>query len=151
MKHDPIFPFNEPEENAGFLLWQVSMLWQLRMKHGLDTLDLTLTQFVLLAALHWLTRNGEDITQTELAAHAKTDKMMTSKVLQTLQTKNWVIRKGHVMDTRAKTIQITDVGLAVLKKANAVVEQIDQQFFNPFGQFGDNFKKMMRLLYVENK
>jgi DNA-binding MarR family transcriptional regulator len=137
MKENNIFSFENPEENAGFLLWQVSMLWQLRMKHGLDKLNITLTQFVLLAALHWLTRNGETVTQGELAAHAKTEK-------------NWVIRQGHVLDTRAKTLQLTEEGLAILKKANAIVEPIDEQFFNPFGQYSEKFKGMMQLLYLGN-
>jgi DNA-binding MarR family transcriptional regulator len=151
MKKKTVFSFENPEENAGFLLWQVSMLWQLRMKQGLDKLDVTLTQFVLLAALHWLTHNGESVTQTDLAAHAKTDKMMTSKILRTLQLKNWVTRTEHATDTRAKTIQITDLGLAVLKKANAVVEKTDTQFFKSFGTFNTNFKDVMGLLYESNR
>jgi DNA-binding MarR family transcriptional regulator len=151
MKQDNIFSFENPEENAGFLLWQVSMLWQLRMKHGLDKLNITLTQFVLLAALHWITRNGETVTQGELAAHAKTDKMMTSKILRTLEEKNWVVREGHVLDSRAKTLQLTKAGLAILVKANAVVEPIDEQFFSPFGQFSEKFKGMMQLLYLGNR
>lgn len=151
MKQENIFAFENPEENAGYLLWQVSMLWQLRMKHGLDTINLTLTQFVLLAALHWLSRNGETITQGALAAHAKTDKMMTSKVLKTLEEKKWVTRQGHVLDTRAKTLQLTESGLAILKKANTLIEPIDEQFFSPFGQYGEKFKGMMQLLYLGNK
>jgi DNA-binding MarR family transcriptional regulator len=150
MKKKPIFSFENPEDNSGYLLWQVSMLWQLRMKQGLDKVGLTLTQFVLLAALHWLTQNGASVTQTELAAHAKTDKMMTSKILRTLQLKNWVNRTEHVTDTRAKTIQITELGLAVLKKANAAVEKTDKQFFKSFSTFNTNFKDVMQLLYEEN-
>jgi DNA-binding MarR family transcriptional regulator len=151
MQQENIFSFENPEENAGFLLWQVSMLWQLRMKHGLDKLNITLTQFALLAALHWLTRNGETVTQGVVASHAKTDKMMTSKVLRTMEEKNWVIRQGHVLDTRSKILKLTDEGLAILKKANAIVEPIDEQFFSPFGQYSEKFKGMMQLLYIGNK
>ncbi len=50
------FHFAQTEESPGYLLWQVSMLWQRKMKRGLDEIGLTHTQFVLLASLGWLSR-----------------------------------------------------------------------------------------------
>jgi len=144
-----IFSFEKPEDNPGFLLWQVSMQWQLRMKKGLDPLGLTLTQFVLLAALHWLSRSSEVVTQQVLAEHAKTDKMMTSKVLRTLQQKALLTRAAHQIDTRAKILQLTPAGLALLKRAVAVVEQVDKAFFFPLQGQESNFNAYMQALYTQ--
>jgi DNA-binding MarR family transcriptional regulator len=100
------------------LLWQVTMLWQRKIKKGLDTIDITHTQFVLLASLAWLLNKNDSVTQTAIADHSKTDRMMVSKVLRTLQQKGFVQRQEHVTDTRAKTIWLTPKGETVLQKAN---------------------------------
>jgi DNA-binding MarR family transcriptional regulator len=150
MTKKTIFAFEQPEENAGFLLWQVSMLWQLKMKKGLDTVNLTLTQFALLAALHWLTHEGATVTQNDLANHAKLDKMTTSKVLRTLADKGFVERAEHAHDTRAKTIVLTKTGVDVLTQANAIVAQTDQQFFSRLGKNEGVYKEMMQDLLVKS-
>lgn len=54
------FSFEKPEENSGYLLWQVSNLWQRKMKEALAAHSLTHVQFALLAATHWLTKDGRD-------------------------------------------------------------------------------------------
>ena len=50
------FQFQRPEDSPGYVLWQLTMAWQRLIKQQLDPLDLTHTQFVLLAALAWLSR-----------------------------------------------------------------------------------------------
>jgi MarR family transcriptional regulator, organic hydroperoxide resistance regulator len=152
MENKQLFAFDKPEENPGYLLWQVSMLWQLHMKKGLDKVDLTLTQFVLLAALHWLTRSETAIvTQKDLAAHAKTDKMTTSKVLRTLQNKGLLHRGEHERDARAKTLQLSEKGRAVLQKAIGEVEKTDRAFFEKIGQKTPEYQALMLQLFLENQ
>jgi DNA-binding MarR family transcriptional regulator len=146
-----IFSFERPEDNAGYLLWQVSMLWQLKMKKALDKLGITLTQFALLAALHWLTRNGDIVTQKDLAQHAKTDKMTTSKVLRTLQKNGLVTRTEHERDTRAKIIALTEAGLQVLTAANVAVEATDQRFFGVLRAETGAYARLMEVLLEENR
>ena len=86
------------------------MKWQRQIKKALDPLDITHTQFVLLASLAWLAKTKPTVTQIDIAHHSNTDKMMVSKVLRTLQAKGLVSRQEHETDTRAKTITLTDEG-----------------------------------------
>jgi len=125
---------SSPEQNPGFLLWQVSMAWQRQLKQSLDPLGITLTQFVLLAGVQWLTRADAPCTQKELATYANTDPMMTSKVLRTLQGKGIVARSEDTRDSRAKTIRLTPAGQALRQEAMKRVEQADARFFQPLGQ-----------------
>jgi DNA-binding MarR family transcriptional regulator len=141
-----IFAFSQPEENSGYLLWQVSMRWQLLMNQQLSTVGLTLTQFALLAALHWLTRQREVVTQQGLADHAQTDKMMTSKVVQTLERKLLLERAAHPTDNRARQLLLTPAGQALLRQANALVEEVDAAFFGPVHVQQESFKLLMRQL-----
>jgi DNA-binding MarR family transcriptional regulator len=86
-------PFSDPENNGGFVMWQVSMLWQRKLKFELDKLDLTHAQFLLLAALDYLSGQKNIVSQQDLAKHIRIDKMMTSKILRTMQKKGFLTRK----------------------------------------------------------
>jgi DNA-binding MarR family transcriptional regulator len=128
-KKKKILNFDTPEENLGYLLWQVSTRWQSTMNEGLGEMGLTQTQFVVMAALHWLSLQGESVTQNHIANHAHLDKMTTSKVLKSLQELNFIHRQEHAIDTRAKEVRLTKSGLIILTKANKIVENIDNQYF----------------------
>jgi DNA-binding MarR family transcriptional regulator len=142
-----IFPFKQPEESVGFLLWQVSNMWHLAMKKVLDPLDLTFTQFSLLAALQWLSTSKNDVTQQDIANHAKTDKMTTSKVLRTLQEKGFIQRAEAQFDTRAKIVKITEGGIAILKQALPLVKQCDDDFFRVVDTKNDVFSQHLLKIY----
>ncbi|MFJ7932505.1 MarR family winged helix-turn-helix transcriptional regulator [Peribacillus sp. NPDC096448] len=121
--------YENPIDSPGFLLWQVTNLWQKKIKSKLKTLDLTHVQFVLLAACSVLDDTNEQITQSVLSQFTKTDVMMTSQVLRTLENKGLVERKIHPNDTRAKVLHVTDKGRALAKEANIIVEDTDKKFF----------------------
>ena len=141
-----IFSYSQPEENNGYLLWQVSMRWQLLMNQGLRELGITLTQFSLLAGLYWLNKQGEQVTQQRLADYVGTDKMMTSKVVRTLEKKGLLHRADNVQDNRAKRLRLTASGEILLSQANALVERIDADFFHPIQSEASDFNRLMQQL-----
>src|SRR3954462_7078975 len=102
------FSFDKAEDSSGFLLWQVTNLWQREIKKALEKYDLTHSQYVLLASIHWLTLQKQDVTQVVLSSNTKIDPMTTSTVLRTLQTKGLLKRQEHSTDTRAKTVVLTE-------------------------------------------
>ena len=124
------FSFDRAEESTGFLLWQVTNLWQREIKKALEKYELTHSQFVLLASIHWLTLDKQKVTQILLSNHTKIDPMTTSTVLRTLQSKGLLKRQEHEKDTRAKTVVLTELGLKNIKQAIKTVEQFDKSFFN---------------------
>lgn len=148
MSDSSIFAYTQPEENNGYLLWQVSMRWQLRMNQRLDELGITLTQFSLLAGLYWLNLQGELVTQQRLANYANTDKMMTSKVLQTLEKKGLVERLDNPQDGRARRLRLTETAERLLQQANGIVEQVDSAFFNPLQPDALVFQELMLRLVL---
>lgn len=74
----------EAYNSPGYLLGQLTMLWQRKQKKVLDPLDLTQIQFVLLAALGWLSKSSNAVTQVDIANQSNADRMMVSKVLRML-------------------------------------------------------------------
>ena len=130
---DNTFSVEKAEESSGFLLWQVTNLWQREIKKALKQFGLTHSQFVLLASSHWLTLHKEEVTQVVLSNHTKIDPMTTSTVLRTLQQKGFIQRQEHLTDTRAKTVELTEEGKIVIKKAVVAVEKFDVEFFSLLG------------------
>ena len=142
MKPDEkVFGVDTPEESSGFLLWQVTTLWQRSIRKALEKYDITHSQFVLLASTAWLSQQNEQVTQVVLSAHSKIDPMTTSTVLRTLQKKGLLQRQEHATDTRAKTVVLTESGKKVVKQAVKTVEKFDAQFFSLLGDKTRDFNK----------
>jgi DNA-binding MarR family transcriptional regulator len=124
------FSVDKAEESAGFLLWQVTNLWQREIKKALEQYDLTHSQYVLMASIHWLSLQQQEVTQIALSSHTKIDPMTTSTVLRTLGTKGYIKRTEHKADTRAKLIELTKEGIHIIKSAVVTVEDFDRTFFS---------------------
>ncbi len=119
-----------PDESPGFALWQVASLWQQQIRRALAPLELTHGPFVLLASAAWLTREGAQVTQAQIAAHARTDAVTTSEVLRTLAKKKLVRRVQNPADKRAWSIEPTAEGGKLAQKAMRAVEAADEAFFS---------------------
>lgn len=135
--------FEGPKHSPGFLLWQVSTQWRRQIETALATLDLTHPQFVLLASVGWLTRDGKQITQIELARHSGTDITMTSQILRTLERKEYIERKQREGDERSKLPHLTEKGARLIEKAIPLVEALDKDFF---GKLKHDTKKCVEIL-----
>ncbi|HVA99601.1 MAG TPA: MarR family transcriptional regulator [Bacteroidia bacterium] len=141
------FSVEKPEDSSGFLLWQVTNLWQREIKKALKKYGLTHSQFVLMASIHWLTLKKEEVTQILLSTHTKIDPMTTSTVLRTLQKKQLLQRQEHSTDTRAKTVELTEKGIKIIKQAVVTVENFDTEFFSVLGIGTKEFnRKLLTLL-----
>ena len=145
------FKFKRPNDSPGYLLGQVTMLWQRKLKRALDPLNLTQTQFLLLAALGWLSKKNNAVTQVDIANQSNADRMMVSKVLRTLQDKKFISRQEHETDTRAKVIKLTNEGAKVLQKALTAVENADIEFFSVLANSLPSFNQNMVNLTEQNK
>ena len=145
------FKFKSPNDSPGYLLGQATMLWQRKLKKVLDPLNLTHTQFVLLAALGWLSKKNNAVTQVDIANQSNADRMMVSKVLRTLKEKKFISRQEHPTDTRAKVIKLTNEGAEVLQKALTAVEDADIAFFSALGDDLTSFNQNMVKLTERNK
>ncbi len=142
---DNTFSVDKPEDSSGFLLWQVTNLWQREIKKALEIYGLTHSQYVLLASIHWLSLHKQEVTQIVLSTHTKIDPMTTSTVLRTLQRKGFIQRQEHLTDTRAKTVELTIDGINLVKNAIITVEKFDNDFFS---LLGDKIPELNRNLII---
>ena len=137
--------YENAHDSPGFLLWQLTNAWQSEQRKALAPFDLTHVQFVLLAVLV-STNNTGSVSQKELSMLAKTDIMMTSQVVRTLEKKGLVTRQKNASDKRAVQLQPTQKGTALASKAVQIVERVDKAFFKNLGADLPKFTHMMQLL-----
>lgn len=123
------FGFTKPEDSLGFLLWQITVIWQRLIKKALDGHNVSHAQFVLLALLLWFEQHQQEPTQVSLIHKSKLDKMTVSKSLKSLAQQGLVQRVEHETDTRAKRVSLTDQGKTLVRKLVPQVEKTDALFF----------------------
>lgn len=143
--------YEEAELSPGLALWQATTVWQRAVRAALADVDLTHAQFVLLASAGWLEARAaadEPVTQAAVAAQARTDAVMTSEVLRTLERKGLVRRLPHPTDARARRIELTPEGRRLARRAVALVEAADERFF---GDDGPELQALRRLLCRRGK
>jgi DNA-binding MarR family transcriptional regulator len=143
---EKVFSVKQAEDSPGFLLWQVSTLWQRGIKKTLGTIDITHPQFVLLASLLWLSEQKESVTQIDLSQHSKIDPMTTSSVIRILQKKGLIERQEHHTDTRAKSVSLTEKGTKITGQAVKLIEKFDSEFFSALGEKTNDFNKRLLTL-----
>jgi DNA-binding MarR family transcriptional regulator len=139
-----------PEQSPGFLLWRATLSWQRRIRAALAPHDLTHVQFVLLASLWWLEDNQAPPTQAQLAEQAGTDAMMTSQVIRKLERRGLVDRRPDPVDGRARRLQLTSTGAALLAGALADVEATDDAYFITLEQSREEFLAALATLVAHN-
>jgi DNA-binding MarR family transcriptional regulator len=121
----------EAEAIPGFLLWQVSKLWQRHLTLALQDLKLPSTQAVILANVLRFTEEGRPVTQGVLAEVAKVDRMTASQSLQSLELKGYVKRETSPGDRRANRVLLTSKGRRVALEAIKRFAATHSAFFSP--------------------
>jgi DNA-binding MarR family transcriptional regulator len=142
---------DETQYSTGFLLWQVTSLWQRHLNALLKRHNLTHAQFVVLVSSYWLDIISPPVTQVKIATHAKMDVMLTSNILKTLEKKKLVLRSHSKTDTRAKEVKITQKGTALVHPALEEVEAFDKKFFSALKGDLSAFDKQLQNLIAKNK
>ena len=120
--------------------------WHFMIKKELKRINLTHPQFVVLASLAYLSQNGDEVTQVMISKLSGIDVMTVSQILSLLEKHDFVKRKEHSRDTRAKAVTVNKKGEEVLQKAIPLIEQIDELFFGKLDDDEEQFKHFLSRL-----
>jgi MarR family transcriptional regulator, organic hydroperoxide resistance regulator len=131
----------------GFMLWQIANGWQRAVRAALGPTGLTYVQLMLLAGLRQKIADGGKISQAGLAHALAADVMMTSQVLRTLESAGLIRRDRDPLDTRARTLALTETGAAKLAEALPLFDAVDASFFRVLGDREPRFAKSLRKLW----
>lgn len=116
----------EPSEfNLGFLVHDVSRLRRTVIDHALKPLGITRSQCWVLASLSW--RNGEPAMQTEFAKALDIGKVALGGLLDRLEAHGYILRRAAPGDRRAKLVEITQAGTALLNDIQGLTTRMNEE------------------------
>ncbi|EEX73835.1 MarR family winged helix-turn-helix transcriptional regulator [Leptotrichia hofstadii] len=118
-------------------------------KKELKKMNLTHPQFVVLASLAYLSQDSNEVTQVMISKLSGIDVMTVSQILNLLEKNDFVKRKEHSKDTRAKAVILNKKGEEILQKAVPLIEQIDEIFFKKLDTDEEQFKHFLARLNEE--
>ncbi|GGH70792.1 DNA-binding MarR family transcriptional regulator [Paenibacillus sp. JGP012] len=139
--------YTNPQDSPGYLLWQVTTMWQKEVRRVLEPLELTQPQFILLHSCLWLNERdfeGKGVTQVQIAQFANVDVNVTSQVLRTLEKRGYIKRARHQTDTRANIITTTPEGTRLAIEGMNLVEESDKNFFELLAERKDGYMEIMQ-------
>ncbi|HEY8814352.1 MAG TPA: MarR family winged helix-turn-helix transcriptional regulator [Candidatus Dormibacteraeota bacterium] len=141
----------EAESIPGFLLWQVSKLWQRHLTIALQDLKLPSTQAVILANVLRFAEEGRPVTQADLADVAKVDRMTASQSLQSLELKGYIIRKTAPGDRRTNRVLLSNKGRRIALEAIKRLAATHNAFFSPLAGETDAIVNYLQQLIHANE
>lgn len=103
----------DAHQNFGFLLHDVTRLYQRRFEQRSAQLSLTLPQCKTLSLL----ARHEGVSQRQLADLTDIDAMSIVRILDRMEADGWVERRADTQDRRARRLSVT-------AKARPILEQI---------------------------
>ncbi|WP_342553387.1 MarR family transcriptional regulator [Paenibacillus sp. FSL R7-0652] len=139
--------YTNPQDSPGYLLWQVTTMWQKEVRRVLEPLNLTQPQFILLHTCLWLNERdveGKGVTQVQIAQFANVDVNVTSQVLRALEKRGYITRARHQTDTRANIITTTPEGTKLAIEGMNLVEESDKNFFELLADRREGYMEIMQ-------
>ena len=110
----------ELHDHVGYLIGDVSRMLRTVYDRRVEPLGLTRAQWLVLARLSRI----EGCTQTELAAQLEIKKPTLGKLLERLEEKMWVTRRGDENDARSKRVFLTKRAGPVLDKMFSLADEV---------------------------
>ena len=139
------FPFSDPREAPGYLMWQAGMAFQRHLNGVLTSHRLTHTQFILLAGLRWLEATGQTpVSNADLGRFAAVDRMMAAQVIRRLTAFGYIGTSTFPGNLRAQALNITEEGRLAFVNALQDVRTADEKFFAAASpSLPDNLQKLI--------
>lgn len=117
-----------PEDFAGFLIWQLSNKWEKYVNQQLKKFNTSQGECFHLISILQLSARLSEVTQVDVARVTGGSMMNTSKILKSLEKKQWITRQT-ASDPRAKKVEITEAGIVIAKDTAMVLGKANEVFF----------------------
>ncbi|MDX3351780.1 MarR family transcriptional regulator [Streptomyces sp. ME01-24h] len=118
----------DPSEHIGYLIWQLSQAYAIRVEQALRPLRLTQTQF---SALMRLIANGAT-SGAELARRCGVTAQSMGTAVQGLAERGLVERRAHPTHGRIIEISVTPEGEQLVVRAEHAIAPAEEEALSPF-------------------
>ena len=133
------------EKKAGLLVWQVSNLWQSKLRQVLKFYKLTLNEYLVLESINELKKHIILLNQNIISTFSSIDVSVVSVVLKLLERKNF-IKRTIDKDNRKKTIEMLSTGKKVFNEIYPLIISEEEKIFYKLQNEKNNFKNLLKLI-----
>tara|TARA_B100000963_G_scaffold203791_1_gene177515 strand:- start:106 stop:567 length:462 start_codon:yes stop_codon:yes gene_type:complete len=133
------------ENRLSILIWQISNLWQSRIRLLLKNTNLTFNDYLILETLYKLQRNKKTISQQDICKNSSIDRSVVSlKIANLLQKK--LINRTQPKDKRSYGLNLTDSGYLLVESLISNIDNQENLIFEKLGSEIFNFTNSLKLL-----
>ena len=125
------------ENRIGLLIWQISNLWQSRVRISLKNSNVSFNEYLILETIYKLQSSNDNIRQRDISRVSSLDRSVVSIKLPNLLKKKLIL-KVNPQDRRSDRIILTSNGKLLIenllndiqKQEEAIFKKLDLEIFN---------------------
>ena len=133
------------ENRLPLLIWQISNLWQSKIRHILKNFNITFNEYLILETLYLLQNNQRHITQQDICRNSSIDRTVVSLKITNLEQKK-LLNRNQPNDRRSYGILLTKNGILLVESLINSVEKQENIIFDKLGSEIYNFTNSLKLL-----
>ena len=133
------------ERKIGLLIWQLSNLWQSKLRKILKDYKLTLNEYLILESISDLLENQKELSQNRISIFAGIDISVASVTFKLLENKKLITRRTK-KDNRKKIVEMLANGINLHNKVKPLILKEELNIFNKLQNEIYNFKNLIKLL-----
>ena len=133
------------ENRLSILIWQISNLWQSKIRILLKNSNITFNEYLILETLYKLIQNKSNITQQDICKNSSIDRSVVSLKITILEEKN-LITRSQPEDKRSYRLSLTNNGNLLIKSLINNIENQENILFAKLGSEIFNFTNSLKLL-----
>ena len=133
------------ENRLALLIWQISNLWQSKIREKLIDSNLTFNEYLILETLYKLQDKFENISQQDICKNSSIDRSVVSLRISKLEEKK-LITKIQPIDRRSDRLKLTSQGNLLIRNIIQIIEEQEKIIFQNLGSEIFNFTNSLKLL-----
>ena len=133
------------ENRLALLIWQISNLWQSKVRNKLKESGITVNEYLILETIYLLQQESINITQQDICKNASIDRSVVSLRVSKLEEKK-LISKQQPQDKRSDSLILTAAGNDLINNIIHNIVDLENELFNKLGSEIFNFTNSLKLL-----
>ena len=133
------------EDRLSILIWQISNLWQSKIKQRLKNSNITFNEYIILETLYKLEKIKDNITQQEICKNSSIDRSVVSLKITNLEKKK-LLNRTQKVDKRSYSLFLTSSGNMLVENLINSIENQENIIFDKLGSEIFNFTNSLKLV-----
>ena len=133
------------ENRLSILIWQISNLWQSKIRQILKNSNITFNEYLILETLYKLQINKNNITQQDVCNNSSIDRSVVSLKITSLENKK-LLNRSQPKDKRSYGLFLTNNGNLLVKSLINSIENQENIIFDKLSSEIFNFTNSLKLI-----